>query len=759
MNTPQIRQKFTRNTQIAFTFLVLQLIFTANVQAIKLTLNGQPTFPNNETLNLSENVIYSYSTSFRPIITNTDQPFLCIGPNLDGAPTANVSFGLSSSDPFRVYGLVSVNSASYDYNPIQLIDKTFDIQTNANSQCVVTGFAKVENPAPGNPLIFSDSFEVGVNTPQTFSDISITLLESNSTNVLPNNLVLSNGQNIVYRYEVKNIGNEPVTFDIVDYFSIANNQTEWSCESSIGADLATICGSDQNNPDFNPNTTDAYNGAVYLKNAHIENTDESIIITVTRNPIIIMDNTDVEILVSALSTNIVDQYKLNNSDTRSFIGNTNIAPQVSSINDQVILEDAVSGTGLLAFNVSDVETPAASLTVTASSSDQNIVSNANITIGGSGSNRTVTVIANANANTSGGAVTITLSVNDGSATTISSFNLDITAVNDKPTFSLLPIADFAAGTSGTQVVPGFIQNIVFGPTPDESSQSLFAKSVSVVSDPNGVFSSAPLLFTDLVLSLSGQGGTVNLIAEIQDDGGTANFGEDTSDTVAFSVTVLNTPPFISSVANDSINEDDSNHSIGFMISDAETPSGSLTMTAMSSHTSIIPVSGIQFSGSGGSRNVIITPTANQNTFVSGPVTITLIVDDGSDASQITFEMVILPINDAPTFSLDPNIDNIVAEAGSLIQVLNYATALSMGPTTDEDLNQDVLNYNIQVTDSSGVFDQSVVAVDINNNGTLNYVLSGNTGTATVQVSLQDDGTVNSGGVDTSVNQSFTVTVQ
>ena len=758
MNKNQTKQKFTRNLKVVFTFLILSFIVT-NSYAIKLTLNGQPTIASGTTLNLTENVVYSYLDSFRPIVANTDLPFLCIGPNLGGTPSANVSFGMSSSDPFKVYGLVGVSSAVYDYNPVLLTDKTIDIQTSSNSQCVVQGFSKVSNPSPGNPLIFIDSFESSTPSSLVFPDLEITLLESGTNNILPTNLVLSNGQNFVYRYEIKNIGDQPVTFDIVDYFSIPNNSTVWTCSKSVGADISTTCGNDNTNPSFNSGTTDTYNGAVYLKDAHIRNTGESIVISVTKNPIIIVDNTAVEILASALVTSMVDAYQLNNSDTRSFIGNTNTAPVISTVSNQVILEDAVAGTGSLAFTVSDVETSANSLVVTASSSDQTLVSDANITVGGSGGNRTVTVMSNADANTSTGAVIITLSVNDGSATSTSNFTLDITPVNDKPTFTVASIADFSAGTSGNQFITNFITGVTYGPTSDEGSQSISNRIISNIVDPNGVLGSAPLLGTDLLLDLTGQGGTASFDIQLQDDGGVLNSGTDTSDPVTVTFTVLNTLPSISAVSNTSTNEDNSNSALAFTISDAETADTLLTMTAMSSDTSIVPISGIVFSGTGGNRTVQISPSLNQNTSGGTPVTITLIVDDGSDTSQTTFDLTVNPVNDAPTLSLDPDITNTVAEAGSLIQVLNYATALSMGPTTDEDLNQSVLNYIIQVTDTSNIFDQVTVPVDINNNGTLNYVLSSNTGTATINVSLQDDGAIANGGVDTSAVQSFTITVQ
>jgi hypothetical protein len=607
----------------------------------------------------------------------------------------------------------------------------------------------------------SDSFETGgSSTAMAFPDVSITLLEETVDTVLATNKVLSNANNFVYRYKIENIGDQPVTLDFADYFSIATNTTVWSCAVSSGADMLTTCGNDNVNPQFNSGTSVPYNGGVYLRDTHIEIPGDFLIITVTRNPIITVDNTTVDILASTLVTSAVDAFQMNNSDTRSFIGNTNMVPTISTVADQTILEDAI-GTGSLNFTVADIETPAANLVVNATSSNQTIVSDANISIanGATVNDRTVSVVANANANTATGPVTITLTVTDASGgMNTSTFLLNVTPVNDKPTFTTKTIADYPAGTTGTQIITSLIQNVVFGPTADEASQSILAKNISNITDPNGVLNSNPLLGTDLFLDLSGQGGIVSFDVTIQDNGMTNNGGLDTSDPVSVSFTVLNTLPMISTVANTSIFEDNSTSALAFTVSDAETAASALTMTAMSSDTSIVPISGIQFGGSGGSRTVQITPASNQNTSTAGAVTITLIVDDGSDTSQSTFDLTINPVNDAPTFSLGANITNVVADAGTLIEVLNYATALSMGPTGDEDLNQSILNYNIQVTDSSNIFDQTLVNVDINNNGTLKYVLTGNTGTATIQVSLQDNGGIANGGVDTSATQSFTITV-
>ena len=94
----------------------------------------------------------------------------------------------------------------------------------------------------------------------------------------------------------------------------------------------------------------------------------------------------------------------------------NDGPTVSAIADQSTGSAAVLGP--LAFTVGDLETAPGSLTVTATSSNQTIVANADIAIGGSGANREVTVTPRPNA---AGTATITLTVSDGGQTATEAF--------------------------------------------------------------------------------------------------------------------------------------------------------------------------------------------------------------------------------------------------------------------------------------------------------------------------------------------------
>src|SRR5258706_4078125 len=71
------------------------------------------------------------------------------------------------------------------------------------------------------------------------------------------------------------------------------------------------------------------------------------------------------------------------------VNSVNDAPTITGIGNQT----TSSGTavGPINFTVGDVETPAASLTVSGGSSNQTLMPDANIVLGGTGANRTVTL--------------------------------------------------------------------------------------------------------------------------------------------------------------------------------------------------------------------------------------------------------------------------------------------------------------------------------------------------------------------------------
>ena len=207
----------------------------------------------------------------------------------------------------------------------------------------------------------------------------------------------------------------------------------------------------------------------------------------------------------------------NNLTSQNFIVTViavNDPPTISAFANQTIVED--TPTGAISFTIGDVETLAASLAVSANSSNSALVPNGNIIFGGSGSNRTVMVTPATNQS---GTATITVTVSDGEASATASFALTVTASNDAPTLSSIPNQTISQGSSislpvavgdaetpagsltltGSSSNPGLIanSNIVFGGSgPDRTatltspiSQAGTATITITVSGPRGSESS------------------------------------------------------------------------------------------------------------------------------------------------------------------------------------------------------------------------------------------------------------------------------
>lgn len=123
-------------------------------------------------------------------------------------------------------------------------------------------------------------------------------------------------------------------------------------------------------------------------------------------------------------------------------------------------------------------------------------------------------------------------------------------------------------------------------------------------------------------------------------------------TATFNLVVLpeNDPPVISPIGGASVPVSQSTADIPFSISDAETAPNLLTLSARSSNTNLAPVSGIQFSGTGASRTVRVTPASGQ----TGLAVITVEVSDPDNATtQTTFELLVNATNGPPVIVLNP----------------------------------------------------------------------------------------------------------
>ena len=167
---------------------------------------------------------------------------------------------------------------------------------------------------------------------------------------------------------------------------------------------------------------------------------------------------------------------------------------------------------------------------------------------------------------------------------------------------------------------------------------------TLVSTNNIVFGGSGSNRTVTLTPTTGQTGTATITVSVSDGTNSA------SDTFVLTVNAVNTPPTISGIADQTLNEDTSTAALGFTVGDAETAAGSLTLGKSSSNPSLVPTNSIVLGGSGANRTVTVSPAANQN----GTATITVSVNDGQFTVSTNFVVTVSAVNDAPTISAIAN---------------------------------------------------------------------------------------------------------
>lgn len=214
----------------------------------------------------------------------------------------------------------------------------------------------------------------------------------------------------------------------------------------------------------------------------------------------------------------------------------NDAPEIAAITDQAVLED--SSTRSLTLAVSDLESPAADLVVTATSSMPSAVPHPAVSAGMLAGERQLSFAPLAQRN--GGPITITLSISDPlGASTQTSFDVTITAVNDAPALVLGAVAEHPVASTGVRSASHFAL-FDAGPADEDATQAVEDYLIDSVSDPDGVLVGGSLDIDNagtLGYTLSGVGGVATITTRVRDNGGTDNGGENTSPASQFSIHV------------------------------------------------------------------------------------------------------------------------------------------------------------------------------------------------------------------------------
>ena len=307
----------------------------------------------------------------------------------------------------------------------------------------------------------------------------------------------------------------------------------------------------------------------------------------------------------------------------------NQLPTLNPLSNLTIAENAgqqmVNLTGIGTGSSSEVQT----LTVTATSSNKGLVPNPTVTYTSPNSTGTLTFTPVVNGN---GAAIITVTVDDGGASNnlvTRTFTVTVTPVNQLPTLN--PLSNLTiAENAGQQTVN--LTGLGTGASNEVQTLTVTATSgnAGLVPNPTVTYTSpnstGTLTFTPVV---NGNGAAI--ITVTVNDGGASN----NLVTRTFTVTV-DEPPSISGLTNLTIAAGASTGVLPFIITDAETPAGNLTLSAISSNPSLIQATNIVFGGTGSNRTVLVTSTLGK----TGSVNISVVVSDGVAMATNTFQLSI-----------------------------------------------------------------------------------------------------------------------
>ncbi len=140
-----------------------------------------------------------------------------------------------------------------------------------------------------------------------------------------------------------------------------------------------------------------------------------------------------------------------------------------------------------------------------------------------------------------GQATFSFIVTDGLHQVASTLNVDVLPVNDTPSFEIegnIDTVPLVSSSSNSISIPDFAHAFNFG-APDESMQNILQFNLIVFSDFDNILNGISMTNDGtLIIDLTRNDGIANIGISMQDDGGTANNGDDTSAVVQFTVSYI-----------------------------------------------------------------------------------------------------------------------------------------------------------------------------------------------------------------------------
>jgi hypothetical protein len=360
------------------------------------------------------------------------------------------------------------------------------------------------------------------------------------------------------------------------------------------------------------------------------------------------------------------------------------------------------------------------------------------------------------------------------------FTITVNSINDAPSFSVLP-SHTVLEDAGSQSVSNFVTLIAPGPA-NESAQIVNFEIVSV-SNP-ALFSTPPALVrngTNATLTYTpapNANGTAAVVVQLKDDGGNVGPGaRDTSDpqTFTLNVTPVNDAPTFTRGLNPVVLEDAAIAPNVTVIADWATnvstgPANEAPPVQFVDQFILTVPNAEQQALFDYGPEIVFNPATSKwdMRFRTSPNAVGFAMvevrlkdtgatgtPNGDENTSLTQTTVITvnPVNDPPTFTMAAQ-HTVLEDAGPQI-IPNWVTNIAPGPVNEVGQNVTFLISNIV---NPGLFTVAGLPV-IDVNGTLTYTPAPQAnGNAVVYIRARDDGGTANGGIDTSPEQPFTISV-
>ncbi|MGN6556145.1 MAG: tandem-95 repeat protein [Verrucomicrobiota bacterium] len=449
---------------------------------------------------------------------------------------------------------------------------------------------------------------------------------------------------------------------------------------------------------------------------------------------------------AVISVTVNDGQSANNLVTQTFtvtVNAVNDLPTLNALSNVTVNEDASLQTISLEGISSGAPNESQTLTVTATSSNSGLIPNPTVNYSSPNATGSLSFTPVANAF---GSATITVSVNDGAGSNnivTKTFSVTVNGVNDVPTLNALSNLSIAQN-AGQQTVS--LLGVTSGAANETQSLSVTASSSNpgLIPNPTVSYTSPNATGSLKFTPVANVTGSATITVTVNDGGSSNNIVTRTFDVM---VNAVNQAPTLNALSNITMNQNGGQKIVNLsgITSGATNESQTLTVTAASSNTGLIPNPTIAYTSPNTTGSLSFAPLTN----AFGTATITVTVNDGSTSNNIvtrTFTVTVNAVNQPPT--LNP-LDNLTLNLNAGLQTVNLSGISSGAPNENQTLSVTASSSNTGV-----IPNPTVTYSSPNPTGKITFTpVFLATGSATITVTVNDGGASNN-----IVSRTFTVSI-